>query len=643
MKLRLSSALTALGAVSVVLSGCGQLPERAYLLDPAVVKRAQSIERFNQKSLETEPERPIEEFSRSVRPQETVGMPGATPADGARDDTAASEETSGTTALEGAAQAAEEDAPASSNNADVASATSEPQASSGQASANANKNAVLASQYASQSGSDAPDSGVWDLPIEELRKEVLGNNLQIQAQLVTPAISQTAVSEADAAFESVFSASIDQDRTARKIDERAVQVNTESEDGTYTYGISVPLRTGATVTATMPVTRNYSRDDRTGSITRTFDTSATIVVSQPLLRDAGVAITEAPITLAMLGRRQADAATRLAITNLLANAERFYWQHWAAAREVEIRHDQYQLAYKQLNQAERLAEAGLVPSLEIARSETGLSSRVESIIVAETQRRLAERALKRVINVPGRSLGSDVTVIPTTEPRLARPYFSVDRLLELAMENRMELLDSQLQLRIDRVNLDLARNDQLPSLALSFDYTFRGINRSLTTSVHNLDDGQTAGVGLTLSMPLGNGAAKARTDRASLQALQTRTTEQVRRQTVEQEVRDALDTLEQNWQRILASRNETEMAARIFDAENRQFVRGIRTSTEVLDAAQLLANAQLRQIAAMRDFEISKIELAFSTGTHLGTSRVKLTNPGVETAGFLLPYDYRKK
>ena len=108
----------------------------------------------------------------------------------------------------------------------------------------------------------------------------------------------------------------------------------------------------------------------------------------------------------------------------------------------------------------------------------------------------------------------------------------------------------------------------------------------------------------------------------------------------EQEVRDAHDTLEQNWQRITA-RGEAIMAQRIFEAENRQFSRGIRTVL-VLDAAQLLANAHLRQITAMRDFEVSKIERAFATGTHLGTSRVKLVSPTVQTQGPLKPYNYRK-
>ena len=75
----------------------------------------------------------------------------------------------------------------------------------------------------------------------------------------------------------------------------------------------------------------------------------------------------------MLARRPVDAATRLAHESL-ANAERFYWQQWGAA--VEIRHEQYQLAFKQLRQAERLADAGLVPRRDRSlRSRSFKSSR----------------------------------------------------------------------------------------------------------------------------------------------------------------------------------------------------------------------------------------------------------------------------
>jgi outer membrane protein TolC len=51
---------------------------------------------------------------------------------------------------------------------------------------------------------------------------------------------------------------------------------------------------------------------------------------------------------------------------------------------------------------------------------------------------------------------------------------------------------------------------------------------------------------------------------------------------IEEEVLAAMDRLETDWQRILAARRRVVAQTRVVEAEERQFVQGLRTSTEVL-------------------------------------------------------------
>jgi outer membrane protein TolC len=60
----------------------------------------------------------------------------------------------------------------------------------------------------------------------------------------------------------------------------------------------------------------------------------------------------------------------------------------------------------------------------------------------------------------------------------------------------------------------------------------------------------------------------------------------------------------------------------VLAAEIRQFDQGLRTSTEVLDAQTKLANARSAEIAAVADYQISQINVAFATGTLLGADNV---------------------
>jgi outer membrane protein len=64
------------------------------------------------------------------------------------------------------------------------------------------------------------------------------------------------------------------------------------------------------------------------------------------------------------------------------------------------------------------------------------------------------------------------------------------------------------------------------------------------------------------------------------------------------------------------------LAARVVDVETRQFEQQLRTSTDVLDAQTRLANAQTDEIAAITEYQIAQVDIAFATGTLLGAARV---------------------
>lgn len=71
------------------------------------------------------------------------------------------------------------------------------------------------------------------------------------------------------------------------------------------------------------------------------------------------------------------------------------------------------------------------------------------------------------------------------------------------------------------------------------------------------------------------------------------------------------------------------MAGRTYEAEKRQFDVGSRTSVEVLEAADFLAEAQSREVRSLVAYEIAMIDIAQATGTLLGQGRVIWeSNPG---------------
>ena len=100
-------------------------------------------------------------------------------------------------------------------------------------------------------------------------------------------------------------------------------------------------------------------------------------------------------------------------------------------------------------------------------------------------------------------------------------------------------------------------------------------------------------------------------------------TRENRKAIIELEVLNAVDQLEANWQRILASRQSVILDERLFEAEKRQFQLGMGTSTDVLEAQTKFADAQSAEIRALAEYQIALVDLSYATGTLLGAAKVQ--------------------
>jgi outer membrane protein TolC len=247
------------------------------------------------------------------------------------------------------------------------------------------------------------------------------------------------------------------------------------------------------------------------------------------------------------------------------------------------------------------------------------------VITAETAVLVQQRALKRLSNDPQTPVDGGTLIVPTTQPALAEYDLKSQALLPLAEANRMELLQGELQVLSDSLNIDLASDATRPVLNLLAAYDTTGAKEKFTSSVHQLSSMhfQSYSIGIDGRMPLGNGQAEAALRRAILTRMRTIGTLESRKQTVQQEVLDAVDRVASAWERIVASQLASLLAGRTLEAESRQFDRGARTSTDVLNAAADLADAQSSEVRAIADYRIALVDLAVATGTVLGSAKVE--------------------
>lgn len=463
---------------------------------------------------------------------------------------------------------------------------------------------------------------VVELSLDQVRAETLRRNLNVQVALVDPSIAGESLAAERAKFNAVFRPSL-----RYSDNDRAVFDSTQtSASKVWNAGaaVDVPLRTGGRASVNLTGSKVDQATTLGNPFAQFYSSDLTFSISQPLLRNGGEDVTTVSIQIASYNEQIAQANTKLTVIAQLAGADRVYWRLYAARRELEVRQQQYELARTQLDVAERRVRAGDSADIEATRARSGLASRLEAIIVAENSVLATQRELKKTANMADLDVESTQTIKPVSAPELVAYELEPRGLLELAMNSRMELLNAELQILSDATNERFARNQILPILNLDASYGFNAIGTQFTRTTDQLADRrfQSFAVGGSAEIPLGNEAAESRLNRAVLTRVQRIGTRQAREQTVKQEVLDAVDRVRAGWQRILAARQAAILAGRTLMGEQRQFEVGNRTSTDVLDAAARLADAQSAEIRALTEYQISQVDLAVATGTTLGQGSV---------------------
>lgn len=462
------------------------------------------------------------------------------------------------------------------------------------------------------------------LDLATVRKNALEHNLDLQVSLYDPAIAEAGYQGERWKFEAIlgFDSSYNSSRDMQGREARTVSLSPS---------VQVPTRLGGIASISLP----YSRRDSDQLLPsgfgqpveagRTETVNVDLALSQPLLRGAGLEINYASINSAGLRMRQADARTKLFAMRTLANAEQFYWRYYAAYENLKIQLEQYDRALEQLRTARRLIEEGARTKIEELRAQSDLARRFDSIISAENTRRQAELGLKRVMNAPTLPITSPTAIIPTTPPNPLGFTFDRDKVVAMALQNRMELFENEVQLAIDRITLQVDRNFALPDVRFNFSYSFSGAKPRFDDALDVLfrKEFNTSTVGVTAEVPLaGNQRSRYRALQSALILSQTEANRRALELLIREEVLNAINAVELNWQRVLSNRVAVDRAQETYEANKREFQLGLITSTEFSLTLDQLATAQSAFVFSLSDFQTSMVDLAFATGTVLGQGGV---------------------
>ena len=463
----------------------------------------------------------------------------------------------------------------------------------------------------------------FEVSLEQCRQSAIANNLDLKVALIDPAIARETVTEEDNKFNSAFTLQAQYADGDFPTADRLTSASTRRFS--VSPGVRIPTRTGGSVEVDLVGTRSETNNEFS-VLNPAYESDLQFTLSHQLLRNAGRRVNTAALRIAGYQEQASEARTKLEAMNQLTSVDRAYWRLYQARADLDVRLKQLEIAMEQLERAERRVKAGAVSDIEIDRARSGAAQRLEAIVTAQNSVLQRQRELKRVMNIPGLDVDSKTAILTASPPDPVEYVFDVADLQRLALENRMELLELQLQLAADAVRVGVERNRLLPLVDLRATYRLNGLGDNFgkafeTTAEAQFDDWS---LGINAEMPFNNEEARARVRRALLQQIQSLATKESREQEIRSGVLNAADAIETGWQRIRAARQAVIAATRALQSEQRQFDLGRSTSNDVLNAASTLGDAQIAEVQAITDYQIAQVELALATGTLLGAAKVDI-------------------
>ncbi len=441
-------------------------------------------------------------------------------------------------------------------------------------------------------------------------------------------------------YDPVISARVYNDHTSQQLTNLQVEgvsvykFNSTSEN--VTYDQAFPTGTALEVSiANNRQTTNGIYDYFSPS----YSSSMQVYLQQPLLAGFGFGPNLRFLRIARTNQKISDIAFRAQIIATVTQVCDIYWDLVSAYDNERVAERSVSFAQDTLDKSRKQLELQAIPEMDVLKAEGDLATREQDLTVARTNLELQELYMKNAIT---RSLDDpileEMPVVPTdhTGEKIAVMSEPVQEMIARALRDRTELLESALDLDNRALSRKTARNALLPSLDLYGFYTGTGaggtqnpkyqgepITSELPTTVGGTisnawnNTAPEYRVGVSLSIPLRNRAAKADQYRTELEYRQSQVYLEEQKKRIRIEVRNARYAVEQGAARVDSARKARDLAAKTLDIMQKEQQLGAGSNQQTLSAEHDLAVAESALVAAETAYEKARIEVRRATGSVL--------------------------
>jgi len=430
----------------------------------------------------------------------------------------------------------------------------------------------------------------------------------------------------------------------------------------YTAVTGIPVTTNQTttlstfygqgfLTGTSYAVGLFGERQSTNSLSGAFNpetpSALEIGINQHLLNGFGYRANAVFIRQAHNELKIADSVFRQQVITTIGQVLNDYSNLLADQEQVRVAQQAVNYAQVFLEDNKKQVQIGTLAPIEIVRAESEVATDEQTLVVAQTTYRQQQEILKTALSkrVSPEMASAEIEATDKLPEPAADDIPALPEALKIAMQNRPEIEQADLNLANQEITIKSNRNRLLPTFDVFATWLPSGLNGDLVKrdsnghvvsvvpggiwdSLGNAFGGTypNYSYGASLSIPIRNRSAQADAARAMLEQRQLQVELQRSKNQIEQDVRNAEIAVTQAKAQINAAVKATELAKETRDAEQKKLKLGESTAFNVIQTERDYVNAQGNEVKARAAYAQALVQYQQATATILDKYNIRMAD-----------------
>lgn len=476
-----------------------------------------------------------------------------------------------------------------------------------------------------------PPSAVLTLSLKDVLRLALERNLDLQAQQYDTRAGDAEINKAYGLYDPILGLEYAEGESRQRVNSlQSFSPQQKERYRRFNLGLTQKLPTGADLNLDF---LNFRSDQEPQpAINPSYESELSFSLVQPLLKGFGSTVTEQEILFAVMGRDMAIEDLRETAFLTLADTRDAYFEVLRLRDNLRYRQASVDLATTLLKENRARVKAGVLARVDELEAEFGLKQRERDLLDADREYRDGLDSIALLLNLKGEIvLGDAQAGIPEV---LSDPIEGYQQALVKRPDVQRRLRD------IERLELQsrIARNALLPALDLAASYGHTGLGQEYNEDLSDLgsDRFRNWEIGLTLSYPLGNRAARHEYRRSEFERKGRQAQLGQLKNQIHTEVQAAIRLLSVSRKKIDVTASGMNFAEEKLRTLLKRKQVGLATTRQVLEGEEDNALAQTDHSAALSDYNKAVTEYFKVTGRLLEEEHVRFVGNFADEAQSLL-------